>query len=142
MPNYKFHLLIGLIFSTIATILLHFLTPFNLTINNITFILFSSIFMSLLPDADISSSKISRIIRISFFVLALTSAYFSHWWLVIVIFMLYFSMEFLLRHRGFMHSLLAGNIGFIIIFIITDYNYYFAIISFSAFISHLIIDKI
>jgi len=142
MPNYKFHLLIGLIFSTIATILLHFLTPFNFKIEHILTLLFFSFFMSLLPDTDIASSRISRIIRISFFVLALASAYFSHWWFVIIIFMLYFSMEFLAKHRGFMHSLLAGIIGFIIIFIITDYNYYFAIISFSAFISHLIIDKI
>lgn len=137
--NWKGHLIVGIIVSAIVAFLLGSYFSFNYNWLTISISLGIAIIFSILPDADINSSKISVILRAVMFILGLILAYRHSWIYLILLVIAYFGMEFMLVHRGFIHSFIAGILASLVVFFIT-LNIYYSVIAFASYLSHLLVD--
>ena len=136
MSGYKIHFLVGLIVTAIASFIAFKMGYLSLTLLNAGWLLGIAFVFSLLPDIDIGTSLIRKVLLAAFVIfifingMVLTS-YILCGVLLIVIF---------LPHRGVMHTifmgvLIAGLLWFYF------HNLVFPIIALLNFISHMAMDK-
>jgi len=143
MPNYKIHLLFGVLISILAFFILKF---YNLFVaSDLRFLYYLPIIFlySLLPDIDSKHSIIRKIVLVILIKIIILLAFFYYKtnilfylfyliFLVIVIIIISF-----LSHRNIMHSILACLLLSLPLLII-DFTLF--LLSGIAFLSHLIID--
>lgn len=154
MGNYLEHLIFALFLNFFLYLIMLNSLQINFSISLSTYILIVSAISSLIPDIDTKHSRINRHLR------ALISIFFSFLIfylvkypvelkflaLILAIPLLYILMGFVpFRHRGFTHSVGFGIIMSMIFGIISIYLFNSSLpifFSFSAFISHLLLDGV
>lgn len=144
MSGYKLHIIMGFVFTIITGISLWFLQKyFELKIFEIDWKLFLIslpfiLIFSILPDYDIKTSKIYLWITFTLLILLTLSIVLCYYFRSLVIIgILIFSLFF--RHRGVMHSVLAG---LLLSLLVITYNPIIAIICFISYCSHLFVDMV
>jgi membrane-bound metal-dependent hydrolase YbcI (DUF457 family) len=148
MPNYKTHLVAGII-SFFSFLVLLKLLNFHISLEVLYFSLFVTLFASIFPDIDTKKSKIHRITFSILFILlyAFIIAYIEN--VFVMIFFLacllfLHSSRFPFRHRKITHTLkfaflFSLFIGIVSLFVVK--NFLPAFFSFLGFFSHLVLDK-
>ena len=136
MSGYKAHFLAGLIVTALAAIIAFNLNYLAFTPANLAWLFGISFVFSLLPDADIGTSLIRKVLLTAFIVYILFSGIGIVGYILGAIVIV---IQFL-PHRGIMHTfvmgaLLAGMLWFYF------HNLAFPIIAFLNFISHLVLDR-
>jgi len=141
MPGYKGHIIGGIAIGIVLILILFYINSkfnlFELSIVNLLAIIPVIMIYSILPDVDISSSKI-REWTLS---VGLTIIFFTILFdlkLIAVLFTaILFSLQFT-KHRKFFHSITAGLIFSLPL---VYFHYSIAIFAFIGYLSHLILDK-
>lgn len=139
MTDYKHHLIGGLAVTVLAAafIFMDRILPFNL--QNVCGIIFISLFFSLLPDLDIGTSMIRKIVSCAIgvamiYAFVLNLSYFGIALAVILIVIQFF------HHRGVMHSFITGLI-FSALLYLYFHNWAFPFIAGINFGCHLALDS-
>lgn len=144
MSSYKFHIL-GYI--ALATLLLMVFSYYKIGLEEDLLILgnLTGILYSILPDVDTPSSKIRMLVNRISLVLIFSSlvAYIVLNSLIFIYISIIFTVLILslcfVRHRGIFHTIWAGFILSIPLYIINPYLVIFAILG---FLSHIAVDSI
>ncbi len=137
MPSYKLHILFAIIFSSIITYILYKYNIYNLTTKELIIIAPILFIYSILPDIDISSSKISKIFRIISLLIIIITLYLNIITLAIIITIILLILEFI-KHRKFIHTITAA---IILSLPLLYFNYVITIAAFIAYLSHLLLDR-
>ena len=137
MAGYKFHIVFGLVFAAVITYLLYRYNFLKLDFLSIVAILPILFIYSILPDIDVSSSKISHIFRIIGLSMVLVAIFFDMKILAISIAGILLILQFV-KHRKFIHTIAAGAIFSLPLIY---FNYVIAIFAFIGYFSHLLIDR-
>ena len=136
MSMYKGHILFGLIFTSVVVYLSYRLKFLNFSYTELlisTPIIFC---YSILPDIDIRSSKIRKIVTTVSLAFILVSIFFDVKWLAISITLTLFILQFT-KHRRFFHSISAGVLFSLPLIL---FSQVVALIAFLGFFSHLFLD--
>jgi membrane-bound metal-dependent hydrolase YbcI (DUF457 family) len=137
MSGYKSHFLAGLSITAICGLVVFYGQFLAFTPQNLGWMLLISFVFSLLPDVDIGTSIIRKVLLIAFVVFIFINGIgplgYCFGALVIII-------QFL-PHRGIMHSLLMGFLLSGLLYFYFD-NLVFPVIALINFISHLSLDEL
>ena len=137
MTNYNKHIIFGIIFATLFVYINHKYALINISFTNLIISAPILFVYSILPDIDISSSKISTSVRIIGLIILLVTVFLDMKTISIPILFVLLMMHFF-KHRGFIHTISAGLI------LSLPLIYFNAIVSLFAFLgyfSHLLIDR-
>ena len=136
MSGYKIHFLVGLIVTAIASFIAFKFGYIPLDIQNIGWLLGIAFVFSLLPDIDIGTSLIRKVLLVAFIIFIFVNglglvSYILGAVLIVIIF---------LPHRGIMHTIFIGALlsGLIWFYF---HNIAFSIIALLNFISHMVMDR-
>ena len=138
MTDYKHHLLGGLSITVLVGIFIFMdgLLPFN--IRNVCTLIFISLFFSLLPDIDIGTSMIRKIVSCIMGAVMIGAFITSATYLGIVLAVILILLQFL-HHRGIMHSFLIGAVFSGLLYLYFG-NWVFSAVAMLNFLSHLALD--
>lgn len=136
MVGYKWHIIFGLMFAGLFVYISYKYKIFNLTLLEIISAAPILLIYSILPDMDISSSKISSLFRIIGLSIILAAVLLDLKILVISIASILLILQFV-KHRKFIHTIVAGAIFSLPLLY---FNYVIAILAFIGYFSHLLID--
>jgi len=137
--NYKEHLMGGLVVTVLTAFIIFYKGYLPLTIENGLWFLVICFFFSLLPDVDIGTSMISKVITIisGLFLLYIFinngNNYFG-----IAIALVLIGIQFL-HHRGMAHNLITGLLLSACLYLYFQ-NLIFPLIAMLNFLSHLLLD--
>ena len=138
MTDYKHHLLGGLAVTLVAAVFIFIEGWLPLNIQNISGMILISLFFSLLPDIDIGTSMIRKVVSIFIGVAMIYSFIMSASYVGIVLAVILIVMQFL-HHRGMMHSFIIGACFSGLLYFYFG-NWVFPIVAMLNFISHLALD--
>ena len=137
MSGYKTHFLVGLILTCLAGFIAFKFNYLSFSIINAGWLLAIAFIFSLLPDVDIGTSLIRKVLLVAFVIFIFINgmsliSYILGVLLIIIIF---------LPHRGIMHTffmgaLLSGMLWFYF------HSIVFPIIALLNFVSHMVMDKV
>jgi len=137
MSGYKKHLMVGMVVTCIASLIIFYKGYLPLSFINVAYLLAIAFVFSLLPDIDIGTSLIRKVILTAFILYLLiygvgTIGYILGAAMIIVLF---------LPHRGIMHTLLMGAMlsGLLWFYF---HNIIFPIVAVLNFMSHRVMDGI
>ncbi len=154
MPNWKVHVMFGIVFTALFYFLI---THFNdLTLKDLKFFLYIPIifFFVQLPDIDSQSSFIRRMLTV--LGIAMTLGFLGTYFFVRNLFfivaatmiLIILGLTYLLKHRGVLHSVMAGFflslpliVGYDFVEGIFFFNYTLFLVGFIGYVSHLVIDE-
>lgn len=136
MPTYKFHIIFGLLLSALVGYTLYVNKFYDFTIQRLVMITALIFIYSILPDIDISSSKISKMFRIICLVLIIVFLFLNLVKLAIILSIILLILEFV-KHRTFIHTL---SFGLILSLPLLYIDYTTALFAFLSYFSHLLID--
>lgn len=136
MSGYKIHFTVGLIVTLLAMVVAisyHYLT---FTIQNFAWLLLIAFVFSLLPDVDIGTSLIRKVLLIAFIIFI----FFNGVGLIGIILGVIIIIIQFLPHRGIMHTVIMGIFlaGLLWFFF---HNWAFVVIALLNFLSHLVVDR-
>jgi hypothetical protein len=132
MPNYKIHIFVA----TIALIIfLFFFEGFNSIRNIVNYVLITVIY-TLLPDIDISNSKMGKFARGLLLIFALV-AFFLNEKMLTLVFLMVLLVLFFIKHRGFFHT---TRCALLVAFPLVIFSVQIAILAFLMYLGHLIMD--
>jgi len=138
MTNYKNHLLGGFLVTLSASAFLFYYNFLTFDIKNVLILLAISFFFPLLPDLDIGTSLIRKvvmwIIGLSIIFSVIIKKYFSIVPLALAIILIQF-----LHHRKIMHSFFVGVLLSASLYLFLG-SWIFPMIAMLNFLSHLIMD--
>ena len=139
MPGYKEHMIIGMIFVFGFLLFNYAFGWFNIayTLENMAVLMVVSLFYSLLPDYDISSSKISAVITLICVFGIIFSFMFGETLLGIFLAVVLL-VPHIFKHRGFLHSIMAGVLLSLPMWLIAGMGVFLC--CFIAYFSHLLAD--
>lgn len=129
MPSYKGHLLVGL-----ALFLVVLLAP--TTIEDKIALFLITVIYSLLPDIDVSTSKIGKPFRLVLLAFVIIAIFLSLYWLALL-FAFLLCLFLLVRHRGFFHTIRAAiflSLPFLL------FNWFYFLYACGMYVIHLILD--
>jgi len=154
MPDWKVHLIFGLLFLVLWLNIIHIFSPFLLTFQKLFVLLLLVPFVSIFPDIDVKQSKSRRLIALLVSISAASLYIFLFprtWYYGPAYFLiLYFLIKlFPTKHRGLTHSF-----KFLLVFSLTAtcllylaFNFrlseflFWLLLLFSTYALHLILDK-
>ena len=137
MTGYKWHIIFGVLFAGLFVYVSYMFKLFNLTFLEIISAAPILLIYSILPDMDISSSKISSFLRIVGLSIILVAVLFDLKILAISIASVLLILQFV-KHRRFIHTVTAGIIFSLPL---VYFSYIIALFAFIGYSSHLLIDK-
>ena len=138
MTDYKHHLLGGLIVTAIAATIIFYKGFLPLNLQNVSGRFRISFFFSLLPDLDIGTSMIRKIVTCMIGAAMIYAFFISASYYGIALAIVLIIMQFF-HHRGMMHSFITGAIFSIMLYLYFG-NWIFSFIAGINFLSHLALD--
>ena len=139
MTDYKHHLLGGMIVTLAAGAIIFWKNILPLNLSNVSGMIFISLFFSLLPDADIGTSMIRKIISCAIGAAMIGAFIVNASYIGIALALILIGLQFL-KHRGIMHSLLIGAVFSGLLYIYFG-NWIFSGVAMLNFLSHLLLDQ-
>jgi membrane-bound metal-dependent hydrolase YbcI (DUF457 family) len=138
--NYKEHFTLGLAVTLILSIIAYAFNLIEFSIYLIPILIIISFVYALLPDLDIGTSKIRQVFMILLSAFGIYSLIYLSKEFAIAILIFFFFLQFT-KHRGRMHNILVGA-GCSAVLYFLFYNWFFPVIAFANFLSHLIADEV
>lgn len=132
MPNYRNHIILGLIILGTLGYFIKFKSLLEFFMLLVIIIIYS-----LLPDVDSNSSKIGIFTKISLLFFALIFMLFGYYFIA-SLFCILVIILFFVKHRGFFHTFRAAILFSLPILYLGKIYFGFAIVS---YIGHMLIDK-
>ena len=137
MAGYKWHIIFGVLFAGLFVYISYKYKIFNLTFLEIISAAPILLIYSILPDIDVSSSKISSLFRVVGLSIILVAILFDLKILAISIASILLILQFV-KHRKFIHTVTAGVIFSLPLLY---FNFIIALFAFIGYSSHLLIDR-
>lgn len=139
MSNYPHHLMAGMIVTAIASALCFYMKWLPFTLINCLYLVAISFFFSLLPDIDIGTSLVRKVICIIAGII-LIYAFINHLsYIGIGIAVVLIGIQFL-SHRGIAHNIITGLLLSACLYLYF-HNWIFPAIAMLNFASHLVLDR-
>ncbi|NOR85453.1 hypothetical protein GQ473_04995 [archaeon] len=133
MPSYMTHILFGIVLCLIFVFLNENIIRMNV---NLLVLILLVIIYSTLADVDISSSKARKAVNVLGILMIIVGTFLNQKFAVLSVAFVLLAVQFL-KHRKFMHSILAMLI-FSLPMLFIDYSYF--VIAIISYFSHLLSD--
>jgi len=139
MSGYKIHILSYGIFISFLLTTLHYYFELRISVTTLVIGMSIGILYSILPDIDAKRSKIRQLFMGIFLLCVVFYLLYADLILGLIVLILAFFLlvTFFIKHRGFFHTLTAGILFSMPLFLIDPWFSFFA---FLGFLSHLAID--
>lgn len=136
MAGYKAHIIFGILFAGLFAFLSYRYAIIEFNVISLLLAIPILFIYSMLPDIDISTSKISKIVMILGLLSIIALIIFDKKILAVSICVILLLLQ-IIKHRKFIHTIAAGVL---LSAPLIYFNYIVAIFAFVAYFSHLLLD--